>query len=81
MTYSYDCAACGPFEAVQRISDARLRACPKCGAVDPKRLISGAPTFALIPGPAGEWGSGGYSKPANFRKAEAKLGHKVHRKL
>lgn len=46
-----------------------------------KRLISGAPTFALIPGAAGGWASEGYSQPLNFRKAEAKLGHRVHRKL
>ena len=46
-----------------------------------KRLISGAPEFNLIPGASGGWANEGYSTPENFRRAEKRLGHKVHRKL
>lgn len=38
-TYEYRCPNCGKFEAVQRITDKPLKACPTCGS-DIDRLIS-----------------------------------------
>lgn len=46
-----------------------------------KRLISRGAPFQLKSGPAGGWGSSGYSKPEHERKAEAVLGHPVRKAL
>jgi putative FmdB family regulatory protein len=45
--YEYECAACGHYhEAMQKMSDAPLKACPTCGKPRLVRLIS-APQFRL----------------------------------
>ena len=45
--YEYECAACGRYhEAMQKMSDAPLKACPACGKSRLVRLIS-APQFRL----------------------------------
>jgi putative FmdB family regulatory protein len=45
--YEYECAACGHYhEAMQKMSDALLKACPACGKPRLVRLIS-APQFRL----------------------------------
>ena len=45
--YEYECAACGHnHEAMQKMSDAPLKACPACGKPRLVRLIS-APQFRL----------------------------------
>lgn len=41
-TYEYECAACGQFEAVQKISEPAYTSCPKCNGTSIKRLVSGA---------------------------------------
>ncbi|HTY13161.1 MAG TPA: FmdB family zinc ribbon protein [Candidatus Omnitrophota bacterium] len=48
-TYEYRCEHCGKFEQQQRISDAPLKKCPKCGGAV-KRLISGAGIIFKGPG-------------------------------
>jgi putative FmdB family regulatory protein len=41
--YEYRCQACGhELEALQRFSDAPLRACPKCGKDELSKLMSAA---------------------------------------
>ena len=41
--YEYRCAACGhELEAMQKMSDAPLTDCPRCGAAELKKLISAA---------------------------------------
>jgi putative FmdB family regulatory protein len=45
-TYDYNCAKCGDFEAVHKMTDPSLTECPKCGASGVKRLLS-APAFHL----------------------------------
>lgn len=45
--YEYRCGACGHhLEALQKISEARLRKCPDCGKSQLRRLVS-APQFRL----------------------------------
>jgi len=45
--YEYQCNSCGhTLEAMQRVSDAPLRKCPKCGKPRLNRLMS-APVFRL----------------------------------
>jgi putative FmdB family regulatory protein len=45
--YEYRCEDCGhQFEALQKISDAPLKACPECGADALKKLVS-ASAFVL----------------------------------
>ena len=45
--YEYECAACGHYhEAMQKMSDVPLKACPACGKLRLVRLIS-APQFRL----------------------------------
>lgn len=40
-TYEYECQACGyRFELFQKITDAPVKKCPKCGKEKAKRLIS-----------------------------------------
>jgi putative FmdB family regulatory protein len=41
--YEYQCQACGKeLEALQKISDAPLEACPACGAASLKKKVSAA---------------------------------------
>jgi putative FmdB family regulatory protein len=45
--YEYRCSACGHhLEEMQKMTDAPLRKCPKCGKAQLKRLVS-APQFRL----------------------------------
>ena len=45
--YEYGCKSCGhQFEEIQKVSDAPLSVCPKCGDEGLKKLIS-APSFHL----------------------------------
>jgi putative FmdB family regulatory protein len=56
-TYEYGCEACGKkWEAEQRITEAAIKKCPKCGKLKAKRLISGG-TFMLK---GGGWYADGY---------------------
>ena len=58
--YEYACRACGhEFEREQRISDAPIKKCPKCGALKAKRLISRT-SFVLK---GGGWYSDLYGTP------------------
>jgi putative FmdB family regulatory protein len=65
-TYEYGCAACShEWEEVQRITEAPREVCPKCGARQAHRLISGGTNFILK---GGGWYSDLYASP----KAEPK---------
>jgi putative FmdB family regulatory protein len=45
--YEYECGHCGHYlETMQKVSEAPLRKCPKCGKTQLQRLIS-APVFRL----------------------------------
>lgn len=56
-TYEYACEACGnSWEAEQRITEAALTDCPKCGQPKARRLISGS-RFMLK---GGGWYADGY---------------------
>ena len=56
-TYEYGCEACGKqWEAEQRITEAAIKKCPKCGKLKAKRLISGG-NFMLK---GGGWYADGY---------------------
>jgi putative FmdB family regulatory protein len=80
--YEYACRACGhEFEREQRISDAPIKKCPKCGALQAKRLISRT-SFVLkgggwyndlyaTPKPKSESGDKGGSSDAAPAKSEA----------
>jgi putative FmdB family regulatory protein len=51
--YDYECADCGAFEAVRRISERdEPAACPHCGAIA-GRVTIGAPSFGKSSGSAG----------------------------
>ncbi len=54
--YEYECAACGKFEVKQRMSEAPLAECTRCGA-SVRRLIS-TTSFALK---GGGWYGDGYA--------------------
>jgi putative FmdB family regulatory protein len=54
MTYEYKCDNCGKFEVIQKITDDRLKRCPRCGGNEIKRLISSS-NFILL-------GTGWYEK-------------------
>lgn len=74
-TYQYQCAACeAEFEKEQRISEAPVKKCPKCGKNKARRMIVSG-NFILK---GGGWYSDGYGtkgkskdKPAES-KSEAK---------
>ena len=56
-TYSYRCDACGKsFEKEQRITEAAIKKCPKCGKNSARRMISSG-NFILK---GGGWYSDGY---------------------
>lgn len=58
MTYEYACGACGhEWEAEQKISEAALKKCPKCGKLHAKRQISRGAGFILK---GGGWYADGY---------------------
>ncbi len=68
--YEYDCPKCGRFEKSQRITEAALRSCARCGA-RVQRLISST-NFALkgtgwyaTDYPHGSSGAGGHKKPGS----------------
>jgi putative FmdB family regulatory protein len=45
--YEYRCESCAYlFDALQKVSDAPLKECPDCGALELRRLVS-APSFRL----------------------------------
>jgi putative FmdB family regulatory protein len=59
-TYEYLCSACGnEWEEIQKISEAPLETCPKCGKPTAKRQIS-AGNFILK---GGGWYADAYSSP------------------
>lgn len=75
-TYEYACSACqNKWEEIQKISEAPLTNCPKCGKDSAKRLISGG-NFILK---GGGWYADLYSsakvpaaKPAEGGSSESK---------
>ena len=74
-TYEYACEACeNAWEAEQRITEAALKDCPKCGEPKARRLISGS-RFVLK---GGGWYSDGYGSskssaaPAKSEGGESK---------
>jgi len=75
-TYEYACEACeNTWEFEQRITEAPLRDCPKCGAPKARRLISGS-RFVLK---GGGWYADGYgskkpsaSEDSASKRADAK---------
>jgi putative FmdB family regulatory protein len=67
-TYEYACEACGNnWEAEQRITEAALKDCPKCGESKARRLISGS-RFVLK---GGGWYADGYGSASSSAKPGA----------
>ncbi len=65
MTYEYACAACGhEWEAEQKISEAPLKKCPKCGKPQAKRQISRGAGFILK---GGGWYADGYGSSSSSK--------------
>lgn len=61
-TYSYSCDACGEnFEREQRITEAPIKKCQKCGKPKARRMIASG-NFILK---GGGWYSDGYSGSGN----------------
>ena len=61
MTYEYECKnsdCLNQWEAEQKITDEKLKICPKCGKENIIRLISGS-NFILT---GGGWAESGYSR-------------------
>jgi putative FmdB family regulatory protein len=59
-TYEYVCSECkNAWEEIQKISEAPVEVCPKCGKSSAKRQISGG-TFILK---GGGWYADAYSSP------------------
>jgi putative FmdB family regulatory protein len=68
-TYEYGCDACGnEWEQVQRITEAAIDLCPKCGKTAAHRLISAGTNFILK---GGGWYSDLYSSSKPASKTEA----------
>jgi len=69
-TYEYGCDACGKsWELEQRITEAAVKKCPKCGKMKARRLISGG-SFMLK---GGGWYADGYGSSGKAAaKSEAK---------
>jgi putative FmdB family regulatory protein len=69
-TYEYGCTACGSeWEQVQRITEAPVEVCPKCGKTAAHRLISAGTNFILK---GGGWYSDLYSSSKSTgNKADA----------
>jgi putative FmdB family regulatory protein len=71
-TYEYACRACGhQWEQVQRIVEAPIEVCPKCGESSAHRLISGGTNFILK---GGGWYSDLYSSSKPASKASESAG-------
>ena len=69
-TYEYACEACGNnWEAEQRITEAALQDCPKCGEPKARRLISGGSRFVLK---GGGWYADLYSSKPASKSSESK---------
>jgi putative FmdB family regulatory protein len=67
-TYEYGCEACGKtWELEQRISEAPVKKCPKCGKLKAKRLISGG-NFLLK---GGGWYADGYGSSSKSKKSDS----------
>ncbi len=67
-TYEYACEACeNTWEFEQRITEAPLRDCPKCGAPKARRLISGS-RFVLK---GGGWYADGYGSKKPSTSADS----------
>jgi putative FmdB family regulatory protein len=67
-TYEYGCAACGnEWEEIQRITEAPLEVCPKCGKSTAHRLISAGTGFILK---GGGWYSDLYSSSKSSSKKD-----------
>ena len=79
-TYLYECESGVEFEHQQRITAPALKECPLCAKCVPKRLISGAPEFALKEGGTGGWSSTGYGHTPAQLNAQRRLGHKLTRR-
>lgn len=57
-TYDYVCTACEhEWQAVQKMTDDRIKDCPRCEASTAKRLISSASLFSLK---GGGWAADNY---------------------
>ncbi|TFH32318.1 MAG: zinc ribbon domain-containing protein [Myxococcales bacterium] len=68
-TYEYSCDNCGnEFEREQRITEAPIKKCPKCGKMKARRMIGGG-NFILK---GGGWESDLYSGPSNRTASAAK---------
>lgn len=66
-TYEYGCEACGKsWELEQRITEAAVKKCPKCGKMKARRLISGG-SFMLK---GGGWYADGYGSSKGAAKSE-----------
>lgn len=58
MTYDYACGACNHiWQAEQKITEPALDTCPRCGAKEARRLISGGGAFQLM---GKGWAKDGY---------------------
>jgi putative FmdB family regulatory protein len=69
-TYEYACGACGSaWETEQRITEAPLKKCPKCGKNSAKRQISGGGAFILK---GGGWYADGYASSGKASVAPSK---------
>ncbi len=70
-TYEYVCSECGnAWEEIQKISEAPLETCPKCGKPSAKRQISGG-TFILK---GGGWYADAYSSPKGPKASAGESG-------
>lgn len=68
-TYEYACSACGnEWDQVQRITEAPVEVCPKCGKPEAHRLISRGTNFILK---GGGWYSDLYSSSKGSAKTES----------
>lgn len=75
MTYEYVCGACGhEWEAEQSISEAPLRACPRCSEESARRQVSGGAGFILK---GGGWYADGYGSGKSNEAKPAPAGAKA----
>src|SRR5262245_16117276 len=70
-TYSYRCDACdSEWEQEQRISEAAVRKCPKCGKLKARRMITNG-NFILK---GGGWYSDGYGAGSKASRSSSSSG-------
>ncbi len=70
-TYEYSCEACGhEFEREQRITEAAIKECPKCGKDKARRMITQG-NFILK---GGGWYSDLYSGSSNKKSSDSSGG-------